>query len=1087
MSDTGPDPLPPRPRRRRPLRWLLRGVALLVVLTTGLLLALAYPPGGGRVVPLPEWARARIEARIDASMPAGEVTVGSVGVALSRGRLMPRIRFTDLRLSEAGQPRVILPALEVEMDRASMLRGDMRPRRVAILGAGLRVARAADGSLDLAFAGTESAEPRDLAQTMAGFDRMFQQTVFSRLERVEGQGMTLSIEDSDSGEILRISDATIDLHPAGDALILSAEGALEDRPDSTLSLTFVRHADLSETVAAAEFTNLHSRDIALFSDALELLTLVDAPLSGRLSTVLFDDGSVGTLSGALDVGAGQAVPGGGVDPLPLNAMMLSFDYDAASARMWINDFTLDAPALSVRLSGHATLQDGPIYLAQVQLDEITADPPGVFAAPVSFAGGAVDLRLQLYPFASVEFGQAVLFDEGLHLTMRGRVAAEPEGLAVRLDAEVPDLEASRVAPLWPVSAIPHTRDWIDENVLGGTIQNVRAGLRRAAGEPGTRVAVTFDFHDALVRGLRRMAPIEGGAGYLDISDNAVTVALHEGHVTAPDGGDLDLAGSVLRISDTREREPPMRIDLSVEGPISSALTLIAAEPFTLLDQFPFDPATVANGRADLRGTLSLILQEQVRPEDVTFDFGGTLRGVTSRELVPGRVLRAASLTLAADNSALSIGGQADLDGLEANATWSRALGPDSTPDSRVTGTATLTPQSLAAFGVRLPDGILRGRGAGDFNLDLARGQPPRLAVTSDLAGLALSVPSLGWSLSSGGTGQLSADILLGEAPAVPRLEISGAGLQMAGSVQLAADQSLDRLSVDRLTMGNWLDVSGALVAQGNGLRVQVNGGEVDLRGLPQGAGGGGDSLPLDIRLDRLTVTDAIYFTNFSAGLGGTPMSGDFRGLVGGQIDAQGTVVAEANGMAVRLSAADGGGLLRAAEIYPGAYGGVLDLILRPLPGPNRYSGLLTINNPRLRNAPVIAELLNAISVVGLLEQLASGEGVALGDVRVVFSLEPDVVTVTDATAIGPSMGLSLDGIYNIPSRYMDFEGVLSPFYMVNGLVGGLFTPRREGLFGFTYRLTGSPDNSEVSVNPLSVLTPGIFREIFRRPPPEAAQ
>ncbi len=81
----------------------------------------------------------------------------------------------------------------------------------------------------------------------------------------------------------------------------------------------------------------------------------------------------------------------------------------------------------------------------------------------------------------------------------------------------------------------------------------------------------------------------------------------------------------------------------------------------------------------------------------------------------------------------------------------------------------------------------------------------------------------------------------------------------------------------------------------------------------------------------------------------------------------------------------------------------------------------------------------------------------------------------------------MDGIYNIPNRYMDFEGVVSPFYMVNGLIGGLFSPRREGLFGFTYQLTGSPDNSDVSVNPLSVFTPGIFREIFRRPPPEPAQ
>ena len=39
------------------------------------------------------------------------------------------------------------------------------------------------------------------------------------------------------------------------------------------------------------------------------------------------------------------------------------------------------------------------------------------------------------------------------------------------------------------------------------------------------------------------------------------------------------------------------------------------------------------------------------------------------------------------------------------------------------------------------------------------------------------------------------------------------------------------------------------------------------------------------------------------------------------------------------------------------------------------------------------------------------------------------------------------------------------------------------LVGFNYRLKGSADRPEVLVNPLSIFTPAIFREIFRRPVP----
>jgi hypothetical protein len=66
------------------------------------------------------------------------------------------------------------------------------------------------------------------------------------------------------------------------------------------------------------------------------------------------------------------------------------------------------------------------------------------------------------------------------------------------------------------------------------------------------------------------------------------------------------------------------------------------------------------------------------------------------------------------------------------------------------------------------------------------------------------------------------------------------------------------------------------------------------------------------------------------------------------------------------------------------------------------------------------------------------------------------------------------------------QGVLSPIYILNG-IGSLFTRRGEGLIGFNFNLTGPASNPTVAVNPLSVFTPGMFREIFRRPPPQPSQ
>ena len=61
-------------------------------------------------------------------------------------------------------------------------------------------------------------------------------------------------------------------------------------------------------------------------------------------------------------------------------------------------------------------------------------------------------------------------------------------------------------------------------------------------------------------------------------------------------------------------------------------------------------------------------------------------------------------------------------------------------------------------------------------------------------------------------------------------------------------------------------------------------------------------------------------------------------------------------------------------------------------------------------------------------------------------------------------------------------GVISPVYFLNA-IGSIFSRRGEGLFGFNYRIAGSTADPKVSVNPLSILTPGMFREIFRANPP----
>ena len=99
-----------------------------------------------------------------------------------------------------------------------------------------------------------------------------------------------------------------------------------------------------------------------------------------------------------------------------------------------------------------------------------------------------------------------------------------------------------------------------------------------------------------------------------------------------------------------------------------------------------------------------------------------------------------------------------------------------------------------------------------------------------------------------------------------------------------------------------------------------------------------------------------------------------------------------------------------------------------------------------------------------------------------FRLTPDAVEVTRGSAIGASLGVSMAGIYQSESKALSLQGVISPIYLLNG-IGSFLTRKGEGFFGFNYKIRGTTDAPKISVNPLSILTPGMFRDLFRKPAP----
>jgi hypothetical protein len=101
-----------------------------------------------------------------------------------------------------------------------------------------------------------------------------------------------------------------------------------------------------------------------------------------------------------------------------------------------------------------------------------------------------------------------------------------------------------------------------------------------------------------------------------------------------------------------------------------------------------------------------------------------------------------------------------------------------------------------------------------------------------------------------------------------------------------------------------------------------------------------------------------------------------------------------------------------------------------------------------------------------------------------FTLKPQGVELRKTSATGVSIGLTLGGNYNSTTKKVNFEGVITPLYAVNGTLQRVFgkvlgRQKGEGLFSFVYKVSGSSSSPKISVNPLSILAPGVVREVFR--------
>ncbi|SEL07712.1 Protein of unknown function [Roseivivax marinus] len=1077
--------------RKARRRWS-RALAVLVLCAT--LVAVGIGALIGRPVAAPDWLADCIEARIANLVPGATLGFDDLYLLVGRqGRVA--VTLSDARLTGPdGTPVAEAAELEIAAATRPLLTGRVELRRARLSGAILALSREQDGRLGIGLAPTEGRAPT-VPETVEAIDAALSDPRLSGLRTVALDGVSVRYTDARAGREWLADGGRIEVTRQGDRLALDGAVTVLGAGAEPARLQM----DAESTLGTAELSfglsvsDLPARDIATQSPALAWLDGLRAPISGAFRGWTERDGSLGGLDVTLRIGAGALQPTEAATPIAFEGARTYFSFDPSEGRIDFSEIAVDSAQGTARASGRAVLEPArgdaaPAIAGQFVLTGVEANPGGLFPEPLDLERVEVDVRLSRAPFR-VEIGRLRVADPEAALTATGGATATGEGWDVRFDAEAEDLSVAQVVAHWPLPVAPGTRDWVAERVLSGTAREAIFSFRRAPGAD-PELYVDADLAGASVLFADTFPPVEGGAGRLVIDRDRLSVRLEAGTLTPPQGGPVDLSGSAFVIPDTRAKPATGDLRLSAHGSATAALSVVNLPPMSVLDRAG-RPVDLAEGQVEVTGRIERPLEDGVGFDETVIDLSGTVRDVESDSVVPGRRLAAEALSLEVTNERVAISGPGTLSGVAFDGGWTLPLG-EGAGGSSVEGTAQIGPDAADAFGIALPDGLISGRGPARIALDLPPdGAAPRFRLTSDLAGIGMSIPQVGWSLARGTTGQMEVAGRLGNSPRVDTLSLNAGGLRTTGAVSLRADGGLDRVRLDRVRIGDWLDAPVTLTGRGAGAApaVAIGGGMLDLRGATLGgeaggAGGSGGGVPLDVQLDRLTISEGIRIEGLAGRFttAGSGLDGGFTARMAGTgAPLTGQLLPQNGGTGLRLLSEDAGDVLESTGILRTVASGRMVLNLTPTGAPGTYDGAVTITDARLRDAPAIGSILDAVSIVGIIDQL-EGPGIYFQDVEARFRLSPERVVVTESSAVGPSIGVSLDGYVDLASGALDLQGVLSPVYVINS-IGSIFTRRGEGLLGFNFNIRGTSTAPEVAVNPLSVFTPGMFRELFRRPPP----
>lgn len=793
----------------------------------------------------------------------------------------------------------------------------------------------------------------------------------------------------------------------------------------------------------------------------------------------------------------------------LDDVAASVNYLPADDEIVIDFLQVESQRLSGRFAGRLTnvLARNELRRLELRSDDLQPDLTDLFEAPWTLEDVSLVADLS-DDFTIISIDTLSADIDGARLQASGEfdwnVEHEEGELPFTLDlaAElVGDTTKDTVLAYWPVSLGRGARNWVTQNLEAGIITEATAlvSLKPDSMAEGylreEDLDVSFSFKDGVARYLSDMPPVENAVGTGRVGGNSLDI-----NVVTATHDDWTIQSGAVAFPAFNPRGENFIVTAYGAGPAVSVLRQLSDSRLRLQEQTGFDPERVSGeGTASFQLTRPAL--SDVPLEDMSIDVKGQIRdaglkaAVGPIDMVEGNV----NVDVTLDRMILT--GFGNLGASPVQFTWRDAFDDNGRP-ADLSATAVLTSDVLNVFGL-VGRAFLTGEVPVEMQGKVGSGGLQTGTFAFDLTEARLDLAEIDWVKPAGDTARATLNYSgdLTEQAAALRFTADTASLD--GDLRLSNDGRLQSLDLRKLFIEDSLDVNGRIArTDANGFDIQFAGAYLDISSILSDLGGvgsfGGDGsegldLSISATVDRLRLRRDLDLIGSALNLRMSKAAGFEQLRASGNTLEGATFIVNLDNegagrpLALELKTSDAGYLASAIFGLDFIEGGILDLrgSLATESSPARLRA--TIEDTRLTDAPFFTQILSLASLRGLTDTL-SGDGVLFSRIEAPLTIGGGRYVLDGARASGPALGLTVNGWVGIDGKGIDLDGVLVPSFGVNSVLGGvpiigdLIVGREgEGIFSITYSVSGSLEKAQVSVNPLSAVTPGILRRIFENP------